>query len=82
MLQGVRSFSLHFTLRNTSVETLPRSLFEQMSWVRNLSIDVRNNSLHSVGNPNTGAFPGVLNTMFITELQLEGNKWMCDCQIG
>jgi hypothetical protein len=82
MLQGMRSFSLHFTLRNTSVETLPRSLFEQTSWVRNLSIDVRNNSLHSVGNPNTGEFPGVLNDMFITELLLEGNRWICDCQIG
>ncbi|PNF19529.1 hypothetical protein B7P43_G02180 [Cryptotermes secundus] len=82
LFKGIRSFRLHFTLHNTSVETLPHSLFEQMSWVRNLSIDVRDNSLHSVGNPNTGEFPGVLNTMFITELQLEGNTWTCDCQIG
>ncbi|KDR14119.1 Chaoptin [Zootermopsis nevadensis] len=82
LFKGVRSPSLHFTLRNTSVKTLPRSLFEQTSWVRNLSIDVRNNSLQSLGNPNTGEFPGVPRKMFTTELQLEGNRWTCDCQLG
>lgn len=82
VLQGVRSNSLHFTLHNTSVEMLPQSLFEQVNRVQNLSMDVRKNSLRSLGNPNTGEFPGVAHTMFTTELQLEGNRWTCDCQIG
>jgi hypothetical protein len=82
MLQGVHSSSLHFTLRNTSVEMLPRSLFKQTSWVRNLSIDVQHNFLHSLANPNTGDFPGVPHSMFTTELYLKGNRWICDCQIG
>jgi hypothetical protein len=82
VLQGVRHKSLHFTLYNTSVETLPQSLFQQVNWVQNLSIDVRGNSLRSLENPNTGDFPGVANTMFTTDLKLKGNKWTCDCQIG
>jgi len=82
VLQGVRSNRLHFTLHNTSVETLPQSLFQQVNWVQNLSIDVRSNSLRSLGNPNTGDFPGLAHTVFTTELKLKGNRWTCDCQIG
>ncbi|KAJ4438098.1 hypothetical protein ANN_14037 [Periplaneta americana] len=82
LFKGVRSPRLHLALRNTSVETLPKSLFEQTNWVKNLSLDVRNNSLHVLGNPNTGEFPGAPRTVFLTELQMEGNKWTCDCQLG
>jgi len=82
VLQGVRSNRLHFTLQNTSVEMLPQSVFQQVNSVQNLSIDVRRNSLHSLGNPNTGDFPGIAHTMFTTELKLKENRWTCDCQIG
>ncbi|PSN49296.1 Chaoptin [Blattella germanica] len=78
LFKGVRSPRLHFTLRNTSVEMLPRTLFQQTNWIRNLSLDIRNNSLFSIGNPNTGEFPGAPKSMFLKEMQLTGNRWTCD----
>ncbi|KAJ9598947.1 hypothetical protein L9F63_010541 [Diploptera punctata] len=82
LFKGVRSPRLHFALRNTSVEKIPQTLFQQGEWIRNLSLDLRNNSLLTMGNPNTAEFPGSPKSMFLTELQLQGNKWTCDCQIG
>lgn len=82
ILEGVRYPYLHFILRNTSVEKIPRAIFFQMNNVRNISLDLRNNSLKVVGNPSTGNFIGVPQKTFLTELWMAGNRWSCDCELG
>lgn len=80
--QGLRFPSMNITLRNTSVESLPHTLWSSMPWVRNISLDLRNNSLKGLANPNTGNFPGVPQKMFLKQLWLGGNNWACDCELG
>ncbi|RZF46767.1 hypothetical protein LSTR_LSTR002630 [Laodelphax striatellus] len=82
ILQGVRYPELRFTLRNTSVEKVPRQIFTQMHYVRNISLDLRNNSLRAVGNPSTGNFLNTPQKTFLNELWLAGNNWKCDCDLG
>ncbi|XP_054280137.1 chaoptin-like [Macrosteles quadrilineatus] len=82
ILQGIRYPSLNFTLRNTSVESLPRSLWNNLPYVRNITLDLRNNSLRIVGNPNTGNFPNEPQRTFLQRLWLGGNNWACDCELG
>lgn len=81
IFMGVRSSRLLFTLRNTSVESLPRSIWEQMDHVRNLTLDLRNNSLKHLGNPNMAGRPDQRG-MFLTGLKMAGNRWSCDCDLG
>lgn len=79
--QGVRTSRFLFTLRNTSVDSLPRGMWEQMDHVRNLTLDLRNNSLKHLGNPNMASRPDQRG-MFLTRLQMAGNRWSCDCDLG
>jgi len=82
ILQGIRYPSLNFTLRNTSVESLPKTLWSNLPYVRNITLDLRNNSLKAVGNPNTGNFPRSPQRTFLQRLWLAGNNWACDCELG
>nr|CAD7416055.1 unnamed protein product [Timema poppensis] len=82
LLQGVRSPRLHFVVRNSSLEVVPRSVFQEAGWVRNLTVDVRHNRLRTLGNPSTADFPGLPRATFLTDLQVADNHWSCDCDIG
>ncbi|XP_049797448.1 chaoptin [Schistocerca nitens] len=82
LLMGVRSPRLHFGLHNTSVSAVQAALFQRATWVRNLTLDVRNNSLRSLSNPNRAEFPGVPRKMFLNDLRLAHNLWDCNCQLG
>ncbi|XP_063227150.1 chaoptin [Bacillus rossius redtenbacheri] len=81
-LQGVRSPRLHVALRNSSVESLRRSVFRRMGPVRNVTLDVRGNRLRALGNPSTGGLPGLPRAAFLAELRVAGNAWSCDCELG
>nr|CAD7452145.1 unnamed protein product [Timema tahoe] len=82
LLQGVRSPRLHFVVRNSSLDVIPRSVFQEAGWARNLTVDVRHNSLRTLGNPSTADFPGLPRATFLTDLQVADNRWSCDCDIG
>ncbi|XP_071444746.1 chaoptin isoform X2 [Hetaerina americana] len=83
ILEGIRGPVLHLSVHNTSIDKLPTSLFRNMGRVRNISLDVRNNSkLRSVGNPSNAEFPGVHRKTFLTSLRMSGNPWNCDCELG
>uniref|UniRef100_A0A8D8SNM6 Chaoptin n=2 Tax=Cacopsylla melanoneura TaxID=428564 RepID=A0A8D8SNM6_9HEMI len=83
VLQGVKFPSFQFTLHNTSVESLPMDqMLLSAPHIRNISIDVRNNSLTEIFNPNTAEEPGTSHRVFLNELFLAGNRWTCDCDIG
>ncbi|KAF4526470.1 hypothetical protein B566_EDAN015132 [Ephemera danica] len=58
LLNGIRSPRLHLELRNTSLESLQKAFFQQLGRARNITLDVRNNTLRSIANPNTADHPG------------------------
>jgi len=82
LFQGIRSSRLHIGIHNTSMETLSKEFFTQLGRTRNLTLDVRNNTLKSIANPNSGEHPGVPKSVFLTSIQMSGNKWNCDCELG
>lgn len=83
LLQGVRSLTLHFTLRNTSVTKIPREIFLNSGWARNISIGLYdNNQLQQLGNPSTGGRPNLPSKLFLVDLRMRKNKWSCDCNLG
>ncbi|XP_065350105.1 chaoptin [Cloeon dipterum] len=82
VLQGIRSPMLHIGIHNTSVETIPKAFFNQLGRTRNLTLDVRNNTIKSMANPNSGERPGAPKAVFLTHLQMSGNNWNCDCELG
>lgn len=80
--QGLRYPKLNLTIFNTSLETISDDIFRHMGSVRNISLDIRNNSLKSFGNPSTNALPKQHGQTFLTSLKVSGNPWTCDCSIG
>ncbi|XP_059479026.1 chaoptin [Neocloeon triangulifer] len=82
VLQGIRNPRLHIGIHNTSVEAIPKAFFNQLGRARNLTLDVRNNTLKSMANPNSGERPGAPKSVFLTSLKMSGNKWNCDCELG
>ncbi|CAH0395861.1 unnamed protein product [Bemisia tabaci] len=82
ILQGIRFPRLLFMMRNTSVGVLPRSMFEHTGTAQNISLDIRNNSIHTLGNPSTADFLGVPRKTFLTQLLVAGNPWTCNCELG
>ncbi|KAF7273812.1 hypothetical protein GWI33_013503 [Rhynchophorus ferrugineus] len=82
-LQGIRHPNLHLSIRNTSVPKIPEDIFRNIGLAHNLSIDLRNNpSLKSFMNPITGSKPELYKKTFLVDLQMTGNKWECDCDLG
>ncbi|KAJ8961557.1 hypothetical protein NQ318_014809 [Aromia moschata] len=83
ILQGVRSPNLYLYIRNTSILKIPSSLFENMRYARNLSLDVRyNGGLQNLLNPSTGHKPDLYKKTFLIDLMITENKWSCDCDLG
>ena len=49
---------------------------------RFVAVSATNNSLTRMGEPSTTGYPGVPNSVFLTDLRLHNNQWSCDCGIG
>uniref|UniRef100_A0A2H8TLK4 Chaoptin n=1 Tax=Melanaphis sacchari TaxID=742174 RepID=A0A2H8TLK4_9HEMI len=82
IFRGLRYPNLNLTIFNTSLETISSDVFRHMGTVRNISLDIRNNSLKSIGNPSTNISPNHHGQTFLTSLKVSGNPWTCDCNIG
>nr|XP_023026888.1 chaoptin [Leptinotarsa decemlineata] len=82
VLQGVRSPILHFGVHNTSLMKIVYVVFENIGYARNLTVDVRGNSLQNLLNPSTGTKPNLYKKVFLQELRISENKWSCDCDLG
>ncbi|XP_057660247.1 chaoptin isoform X2 [Diorhabda carinulata] len=83
VLNGVRSPVLHFGVHNTSIKNLPSTMFDNIKRVTNLTIDVSNNQdLQHLLNPSKGNIPNLYQKPFLTDLDITGNKWTCDCDLG
>lgn len=61
---------------------MSNEIFRHMGAVRNISLDIRNNSFKSFGNPSTNTLPNQHGKTFLTSLKVSGNPWICDCAIG
>ncbi|XP_076287788.1 leucine rich repeat containing G protein-coupled receptor chaoptin isoform X3 [Lasioglossum baleicum] len=82
ILHGIRSPHLHFGMFNTSVSTVPKKMFDNAEWVRNVTIHVHHSDVRTLHNPSNGYKPGVPGKRFLLRLTVRGNYFTCDCDIG
>ncbi|KAK6644340.1 hypothetical protein RUM43_000607 [Polyplax serrata] len=82
LLQGIRSPTLNLNIFNTSVEEITDEVFHNAKRIRNLTLNLKWNKIHTLYNPNTGRRPNLPKTLFVTNLEVTGNEWLCDCTIG
>ncbi|KAK9670944.1 hypothetical protein QE152_g41097 [Popillia japonica] len=81
MLEGVRSPTVTFCLRNTSLSKIPASFFSSMGSIQNFSLNVRDNEdLTSISKAFNAEKPG--EEPFMINLKLGETKWNCDCSLG
>ncbi|KAI4459845.1 antigen bsp putative-related [Holotrichia oblita] len=81
MFEGVRSPSLTFCLRNTSLSKIPTSFFSNMGSIKNFTLDVRDNEdLRAISKAFNTEKPG--EEPFMINLKLGETKWTCDCSLG
>lgn len=58
-------------------------MFETTGFAFNLSIEVfDNHHLQLLGNPSTGGKPNLPRKTFLINLNMQRNKWNCDCNLG
>ncbi|KAK9496756.1 hypothetical protein O3M35_013038 [Rhynocoris fuscipes] len=82
LLKGVNNPSLEFTLRNTSVEVIPESIFSSLPHVRNITLCLEGRNLKSIGNPSNTAAPNTPRRTFLIDFHLYSDELSCDCKIG
>ncbi|XP_060831402.1 chaoptin [Bombus pascuorum] len=82
ILRGIRNPHLHFGMYNTSVSTVPKQMFENAEWVRNVTIHLHHNEARTLHNPSNGYKPGVPGKRFLLKLTVRGSYLTCDCDIG
>nr|XP_012137075.1 PREDICTED: chaoptin isoform X3 [Megachile rotundata] len=82
ILRGIRNPHLHFGMYNTSVSSVPKQMFENAEWVRNVTIHLHHNDVRTLHNPSNGYKPGVPGKRFLTKLTVAGSYFTCDCDIG
>ncbi|CAD1476915.1 unnamed protein product [Heterotrigona itama] len=82
ILRGIRNPHLHFGMYNTSVSTVPKKMFENAEWVRNVTVHLHHNDLRTLHNPSNGYKPGVPGKRFLLKLTVRGSYFTCDCDIG
>ncbi|KAK4882835.1 hypothetical protein RN001_006154 [Aquatica leii] len=83
VLDGVRYPHLRLAVYNTSLINVPKDLFDNLDWVKNLSLDIQDNpNLQYFGNPLTAAKPGLRRKTFIIDVTMNRNKWNCDCSLS
>ncbi|CAK9809946.1 chp [Anthophora quadrimaculata] len=82
ILKGIRNPHLHFGMYNTSVSSVPKNMFENAEWVRNVTIHLHHNDVRTLHNPSNGYKPGVPGKRFLLKLTVAGSYFTCDCDIG
>lgn len=83
VLDGVRYPQFHFTVHHTGLMTVPKNLFDDLHFIKNLSLNIKENSnLQYFGNPLTAAKPEVRQRIFLLDVSMGGNKWSCDCGLS
>ncbi|XP_066585681.1 chaoptin [Prorops nasuta] len=82
IFRGLRSPHLHLGMYNTSVNTVPKELFTNAEWLKNVTIDLRQNDIRTLHNPSSSYKPGVPGKRFLMKLRLAGSYLNCDCDIG
>lgn len=83
VLDGVRYPQFQFTVHNTGLLTVPKNLFDDLYFIKNLSLSIKgNNNLQYFGNPLTAAKPGIRQRIFLLDVSMEANKWSCDCGLS
>ncbi|XP_058821803.1 chaoptin [Topomyia yanbarensis] len=85
VLSGIRSSSLHLSLFNTSLPSLPNNFFKNMGKnVRNISLNLENSNklLKSMPNPNTAHYLHLPDYVFLVDMKISGHALSCDCEIG
>ncbi|XP_050498519.1 chaoptin isoform X1 [Diabrotica virgifera virgifera] len=83
VLNGIRSPVFHFGVHNTSIMKLAANIFDDLYRVKNLTVDVRENQvLQNLLNPSRGHMPNLYGKTFLIDLDITGNKWTCDCDLG
>ncbi|KAJ8969360.1 hypothetical protein NQ317_004632, partial [Molorchus minor] len=83
VLKGVRNPNLYLYIRNTSIVRISSSIFANMGYAKNVTLDVRDNGdLQHLLNPSTGLQPNLYRKTFLIDLMVAGNRWSCDCDLG
>lgn len=82
ILKGIRNPHLHFGLYNTSVSTVPKEMFSNAEWIRNITVDLHRTDTRTLHNPSSGHKPGMPRKRFLMKLRLAGTYLTCDCDIG
>ncbi|XP_017883740.1 chaoptin-like [Ceratina calcarata] len=82
ILRGIRNPHLHFGMYNTSVSTVPKDVFDNAEWVRNVTVHLHHSDVRTLNNPSNGYKPGVPGKRFLLKLTVAGNYFTCDCDIG
>ncbi|XP_037026425.1 chaoptin isoform X1 [Bradysia coprophila] len=83
IFKGIESISLHVTIRNTSLTSIP-NFFRHLGQAENISIDLQHNNdkLSKIPNPNTGNLPNLPDAVFLTDLKVASTSLSCDCGVG
>ncbi|KAG7188013.1 hypothetical protein KM043_017656 [Ampulex compressa] len=82
ILRGMRNPHLHFGMYNTSVSSVPKDMFNNAQWVRNVTVYLHRSEVRTLHNPSNGHKPGVPGKRFLMKLTVAGNYFTCDCDIG
>ncbi|XP_043261233.1 chaoptin [Colletes gigas] len=82
ILRGIRNPHLHFEMYNTSVGSVPKMMFENAEWVRNVTVHLHHSDVRTLHNPSNGYKPGVPGKRFLMSLTVAGSYFTCDCDIG
>ncbi|KAF5276013.1 hypothetical protein FQA39_LY00809 [Lamprigera yunnana] len=83
ILDGAKNSYLHFALYNTSLINIPKDLFDDLRYIQNLTLDVRDNyNLQYFGNPLSAQKPGLRQKTFVVHVSMRNNKWNCDCSLS
>lgn len=81
-LQEIRARELQLTFYRTHMEEVPRDVFKNLGRVKYVAVAAENNTMTKLGEPSTTGYPGVPNSVFLTDLRMHNNQWNCDCGIG
>ncbi|XP_053976028.1 chaoptin [Hylaeus volcanicus] len=82
ILRGIRNPHLNFGMYNTSVGSVPKMMFENAEWVRNVTVHLHHSDVRTLHNPSNGYKPGVPGKRFLMKLTVTGSYFTCDCDIG
>lgn len=84
VLSGIRSPALKLSISNTSLTFVPDNVFQNLDFVRNISIDFGNVNpkLGKIPNPNTANYPDEPGVTYLNEIEVAGMELNCNCDLG